>query len=227
MLKRGDSDFAWFKARSDSIHSSLTSQYSEMAAATVPLNAETSQPQERAEHHLPQKSYADAVADYEGADARAPADAGANGHLQDSSSMGTAGNTNGFPPREIGADKPIENKTDNPSKNTTDESTKNVTTKQLDEDKLVYEKYVDDRGTHLTSVKTDEAYSKGLNHDRETAPLEEEKSKIMQAPRKHDPDRKQEKIQLASGRRAGAGWERSAYAYPIYCTYQELTRVVL
>ena len=222
MLKRGDSDFAWFKARSDSINSSLTSQYSDMAASTVPVNAETFQPQDQAEHHLPPKSYADAVgnavADNEGEDTDATADTVVNGHALDSSSMGTAGNTKDFPPMENGTDKPTEFKSDKP--------TKNGPTKQLNEDKVIYEKYVDDTGAHLTSVKTDENYSKGLEHGRETAP-EKKRSKIIQAPKKHDPDRKQEKTQLASGRRAGAGWERSAYAIPIYFTSRELTQVVL
>ena len=242
MLTRGDSDFQWFKKRTESIHSPLTSSYSNMAASSVPLNAETSHPLERAEHSLAPKSYADAVADSttglaggskdtssskvngllesdasssvplnteisqppEPAEhslasksyADAVADSGTdlagnskdepsskiNGLLEgDTSSSATAGNTNGFPPAN-GVRKPV------------------------GEDKVVYEKYVNDKGEHLMSVKPDDTYERSLEHDVLNAPRENQrKDKTVRIMK-----RQNGKSQLASGRRAGAGWERSA-----------------
>lgn len=238
MLKRGDSDFQWFKARTESINSSLGSRSSDMSAATASLNAETSRPQERAEHHLPSKpcadavvehtsedneiknaadialadhggnasslnaetaqpqeraahhlppkSYADAVADSTSEDAETgkPADTRLNGHLENNSSlMSNADKTNGFP------------------------ATKKETSGLNNGNKVVYGNHVDDRGNHLASVKTAESSLNGVEHSRGSS---QKKPRSTQISLKNDPERKQEKAQLASGRRAGAGWERSA-----------------
>jgi 2-acylglycerol O-acyltransferase 2 len=206
MLKRGDSDFQWFKARTDSLHSSLTSEYTEMAASTVPLNAETSQPQERAEHDLPPKSYADAVINKtsetgERADANDARNSGANGHLESHTRSSTAGNVNSFPPVNNDIPKPANSENDDQEK---------VYEKRSGEenggkDKVVYEKYVNNGGDHLTSIKEHGSYEKHLEHDRETAPQEKKKAKETEIAKKQD-----ERPHLASGRRAGAGWERSA-----------------
>src|ERR1700761_3528596 len=65
MLQRGHSDFAWFHERAQSFQSDSLSAYTEMASSTVEdhaqLNPEPSQQEERAEHNLPPKSYAEAV----------------------------------------------------------------------------------------------------------------------------------------------------------------------
>lgn len=188
MLKRGDSDFQWFKARTESLSSSFAPYQSKMSTRTAPLNAETSQPEERADNHLPPKSYADAVAD------TTSDDTVTNGHLHGvTSSLGIAGNTNGFPATQNGSDK------------------------SEHETKIVYEKYINDRGDQLTSVKTDETYSGALEHDRETAPREKKSSasstKQLERPEKKEQVNKQQNTQLASGRQAGAGWERSAYVF--------------
>jgi hypothetical protein len=62
-----------------------------------------------------------------------------------------------------------------------------------EENNLVYEKYQDGNGAHLTSRKSTEEYEEGLDQDK----------KEMQH---HSPERQRE---LASGRVAAAGWERS------------------
>jgi 2-acylglycerol O-acyltransferase 2 len=176
-----------------------------MATVTIPLKAETSQPQERAEHNLPPKSYADAVANTtRETSGRADADeantSGAIGYLENHSGH-TVGNVNGFPPVKNDITTQI-----SPEQSGEDKAHEKTTGRQkVGKDKVIYEKYVNDRGDRLTSVKPDESYEKSLEHDRETAPREKKKVRSMEASKKHD-----EKPHLASGRRAGAGWERSA-----------------
>jgi hypothetical protein len=78
--------------------------------------------------------------------------------------------------------------------------------KQLDENKIVYEKHLSaDQQIPLTSVKPDDGYEESLKHNGEIAP-KEKKSKQQDTP----------KSQLASGRRAGAGWETSAYVLSLF-----------
>jgi 2-acylglycerol O-acyltransferase 2 len=176
-----------------------------MATVTVPLNAETSQPKERAEHDLPPKSYADAVTNTtRESSRRADADeankSGANGYLENDTGH-TAGNVDGFPPVNNDTTKPINSEQVDEGK----VREKRAGGEKVDKDKAIYEKYINDRGDRLTSVKPDESYEKSLEHGREAAPREKKKAKSMEAAKKHD-----EKPHLASGRRAGAGWERSA-----------------
>jgi 2-acylglycerol O-acyltransferase 2 len=203
MLKRGDSDFQWLKARTESLHSSLTSEYSEMTASSVPLNAETSQPQERAEHNLPPKSYADAIfntASESGdrADAKDASNSAADGQLENHTGH-TAGNVNGFPPVNNDIPKPTNSEEVDGNK----VHKKRTGGEDFGKDKAVYE--INHGGERLTSVKLDESYEKNLERDRETAPREKKKQTTMETIKKKD-----EKPHLASGRRAGAGWERSA-----------------
>ncbi|KAF2090779.1 diacylglycerol O-acyltransferas-like protein 2B [Saccharata proteae CBS 121410] len=68
-------------------------------------------------------------------------------------------------------------------------SKSNGTSKQ--DNKVVYEKHRDPDGNLLTSIKPDESYEKGLRQDEKE--------------RKRD-----EKSELATGRQAGAGWEKSS-----------------
>ena len=180
MLKRGNSDYQWYKARIDSLDSSTASDYFQMASNQASLNAETSQPQERADQHLPQKSYADAVTIPEEQQENGAAAGASSTDKVEVKSSETAGNVNGFSPANGSIEK-----------------------SRLD-DKVVYEKYTNDRGDHLTSVKPDESYEKGLQHDREIA-KRDNKEKAVQ------PEKQGQTSQLRSGRLAGAGWERSAY----------------
>jgi hypothetical protein len=74
----------------------------------------------------------------------------------------------------------------------------------FDENKLVYEKHLNaSRDEVLTSIKPDEKYEESLKHDGATAPRE--KRKKGQSKRQDHPEEP-----LASGRKAGAGWQRSA-----------------
>jgi hypothetical protein len=74
----------------------------------------------------------------------------------------------------------------------------------FDENKLVYEKHLNaSRDEVLTSVKPDERYEESLKHDGATAPRERRKK--GQSKRQDPPEEP-----LASGRKAGAGWQTSA-----------------
>ena len=64
--------------------------------------------------------------------------------------------------------------------------------------KLVYEKFESPDGKQLTSVKPDDSYEEALRTDEKEAPKKQEQPKNS-------------KDELVSGRRAGAGWESSAY----------------
>lgn len=68
---------------------------------------------------------------------------------------------------------------------------------QLDDDKVLYERHngSNGRGT-LTSVRPDESYEEALRHNGDTAP--------------RLPKRRSAQTPLESGRKAGAGWQRSA-----------------
>jgi hypothetical protein len=177
MLQRGHSDFAWFRERAESLHSNSLSHYTEMASTTIDgqgqLNPEPSQPDERAEHNLLPKSYADAAANQ-----------GANGTtVEPASDRNGKGTVNGsaHPPATKG-DK---------------------SRRKLDEDKVIFEKHVNNAGEILTSIKPSEQYEESLKHDGQTAPREK---------KPHRPTKRQDLTQdeLSSGRKAGAGWERSA-----------------
>lgn len=71
----------------------------------------------------------------------------------------------------------------------------------LDDDPAICDKHAGQKGEKLTSTKLDESYGAGLQHDAESAPM-----------RKGRPQKRQDATdsKLASGRRAGAGWEKSA-----------------
>jgi hypothetical protein len=206
MLKSGDSDYEWFKARTESLHLPLTSKYSEMAAGTVLLTADTSQPQESAECDLPPTSYADGVVNAkaetsERANADDASNSGANDDRENNTVPTTMGDVNGFLPLDKEIPKPANQ--ENIEGNNT--HVKRSDKDKVERDKIVYEKHVNDKGDHLTSVKPDESYEKTLEHTRQVAPREKKRAEAKQAAKKKD-----DKSQLASGRRAGAGWERSA-----------------
>lgn len=68
-----------------------------------------------------------------------------------------------------------------------------------DNKKLVYEKHTNADGEDLTSVKPQDGFEEALKHNKATAPKEEVNGK-----------KKQDKINLATGREAGKGWQESA-----------------
>jgi 2-acylglycerol O-acyltransferase 2 len=170
MLQRGDSDFVWYKQRVQ------TSRFLDRAMASTatnhsqPLNPEPADPKERSEHHLPPKSFADAVQQ---------------------------------PPP---AADPSSSLPQSPDKSYASSATAVEDKEALDEDKVVYEKHGDASGRSgvLTSVKPADGYEQALRHNGEVAPMEEHE---------HGRVKRQDggKQRLASGRTAGAGWQRSAY----------------
>ncbi len=182
MLRRGDSDFAWFRQRAGSLHSDSLAHYTEMASTAINgeghLNPEPSRPDERADNELPPKSYAEA------------ADPATNEHgaipVETKPDSEMNGGVNGSMPLPHGHGEPDRQK--------------------LDEEKVIYEKHVNENGEILTSIKPTEVYEKSLKHNGETSPREKNHKRPVKGQDKTEDD-------LASGRKAGAGWERSAYAY--------------
>jgi 2-acylglycerol O-acyltransferase 2 len=139
------------------------------AAVSAPLNPEPSQPRERANHHLPPKSYAEATVEGVHNDA-------------------------GEKPQEANGTA---------SSNDANGSVKvNGVQRNIDEDRVIYDKHISRDGEQLTSIKPNEGYEEALKHDAALAPRHRGRSG-----KKQDPN----DAKLASGRRAGAGWERSAW----------------
>lgn len=138
------------------------------AVVSAPLNPQPSQPQERADHHLPPKSYAEATV--EGTDKHAGA----------------------LPSEVNGAALPDD---------VTQSVKVNGLRKNIDEDRVIHDKHSSEKGEKLTSIKPDESYEQKLKHNAEPAPRQKWRSG-----KKQDSN----EAKLASGRRAGAGWERSA-----------------
>lgn len=89
--------------------------------------------------------------------------------------------------------------------------------KQLDEDRLIYEKHTGPEGeAPLTSIKPSDHHEESLHDSTETRPRE----------KKHNGRSKRQDAsndKLASGRRAGAGWEKSAYVVPYYSPHSSST----
>lgn len=168
MLQRGDSDFVWYKQR---VEQSRFIDPALMATTrTKPLNPEPADPKERKEHHLPPKSFADAVQ-------KTPAgDSQPQSPIKSYASSATA----------------VDDK------------------EQPDEDRVIFEKHRSASGSGvLTSLKPAEPYEESLKHNGETAPRENGQSKSQDPPERA----------LASGRKAGAGWQRSAYAFSLTLCY--------
>ena len=205
MLDRAHSDFAWFKERTESLQSDTVTAYAEMASSNGPvaLNPEPADPQERAEHDLPPKSYADTVAE----PPRQNGGAIDPGVLKSEPADPKKRAEQDLPPKSY-ADSVVQPTRQNGdaaglSNGQSNGTVMNGEAKKLDEDKLVYEKYTSQDGqTSLTSVKVDDEHHESLVHSEKSAPRDQKKSKKHDAPK-----------ELASGRRAGAGWERSAYEH--------------
>jgi hypothetical protein len=182
VLAREHSDFAWFKARAESLQFDLTAGQSKMANVDEHglLNAETSQPGERAEHDLPPKSYAEAIIQ------PLEEQENANKHVVEI-------NGNSSTPSNTAAKA-------NGTRST------NGAEKHLDTPKVVYSQHVDARGTAVASVEPEPGYEAALQHNHAPAPRQRRETAFEKT---SSPG----KAKLASGRKAGAGWGRSAYVY--------------
>ena len=193
MLKREHSEFQWFRERAASIHTHLNQDYPILdpddktfsMSKSAHLNPEPADPQEREEHDLPPKSYADAaqeaLEDENGADEEH--------HLNGNGINGTK-----FTKR--------------PRKSSHDTNVG----KRLNEDTLIFEKHSNGDGTTLVSVKPDPVYEESLKHSQQTAPRSEHsksRGSSMTVVEK-SPQQDIAKSSLQSGRTAGAGWQRSA-----------------
>ena len=166
-----------------------------MSTTTGPLNPEPSQPQERIDQNLDPKSYASALTE----------------PLQDQqiqiqnrknanqNSLSSAITSQGVPT--------------SPSLTWTTSGTKTPTNDETE----LYEKHVDGNGHVLTSLKRDDSYDESLRHDEAIAPRRKSGDR---SPKKENTAKQDERdepkgtAQLKTGRRAGAGWERSAYVFP-------------
>lgn len=157
-----------------------------MAEVQGALNPEPADPQERAEHDLPPKSYADAAQE------AIDSSQAENGH--------DYGKSNGS---ERNGKITVNAGTEDPKK------------------RVVFERYSNGNGSVLTSVRPDPNYEELLKHDRQVAPRESAKPSKPPSKRQDIP-----KSQLKSGRKAGAGWQQSAYvisqpAYRLLLTLSE------
>lgn len=138
------------------------------AAFSAPRDAEPSQHQNRAQHHLPPKSYAEAIVN--------GTDDGTGGTISQANGAATVNDVNGF------------EKVNGPQKNIYD-------------GRVLYDKHISCDGEKLTSIKLNEAHEGRRKHDSKPT------AKPMERTGKKDDT---DNAKLASGRRAGAGWERSA-----------------
>lgn len=129
-----------------------------MADVKGALNAEPADPQERAEHDLPPKSYADAAQE------AVENVLTENGHdYGNSNGSKKSGNTNKSAAITVNAG------TEDPNK------------------RVVFERYSNGNGSVLTSVRTDPNYEELLKHDRQVAPREAAKSSASQSKRQDTP----------------------------------------
>lgn len=74
------------------------------------------------------------------------------------------------------------------------------------EDKIVLEKYLNGDGSVLASVRPDPSYNEALQHDKKVAPRKPAESSKSKSKKQDTP-----RSQLKSGRKAGEGWQQSAY----------------
>lgn len=163
-----------------------------MSTISAPLNPEPSRPEERMENNLAPKSYATAVeegpTDFNGAapvpelKGTAPEPSYAEVAAPDDSSTATAK-----------THSPAES--DSSSRTSRASTTTDSQIKFSDDAKLVYERFQTPDGELLTSVKPADNYEENLKH-----------SQKLRGSHKQDVSG----TELVSGRRAGAGWERSS-----------------
>ena len=184
-LAREHSDFAWFKSRTESLPFDLTSGQAEIMGNTN-------------EHGLlnPEMSQPTERAEHN-LPPKSYAEATVQ-PLQEQQKVNQAfAQTNGHP-KESGSSTESNGDGFCPAKREE---------KSLDEDRVIYAKHVDSNGTAIASVRPHPSYEEALKHVQEAVPRLRKKESTTQ--NKQDTTRPQ----LASGRRAGAGWERSAYVF--------------
>lgn len=169
------------------------------------VDYEPSNPQERANNQLPPKSYAEAIV--EGTEKHAgqiPQEANAEATVEENEKNA------GQIPQEADAEDTVEGTEEHagqiPQKangvelpNGKEEPVEvNGLKRNIDDDRVVYANHTSPNGEKLTSIKPDE---EGLKHDARVTPRQKGR-----AGKKLD----RNDAKLASGRRAGAGWQRSA-----------------
>lgn len=183
MLTRGQSDFEWFRNRTKTFNTDLFHE----PAAMATLNPEPAAPEERAEIGLPPKSYAKATKEPYEKQRQENKTANEDSHHSQ---------TNGTP------EKPQKSNTNGMK----DENERN-----LDEQRVIFEKHANGQGEVLTSIKPDPIYEAGLQHDEKVAPKRRSSGDKKNKDIRQDVTKSEMKDDLSSGRKAGAGWQTSAY----------------
>ena len=164
-----------------------------MSTTTGPLNPEPSQPQERLDQNLAPKSYATALTEpLEDQQTQFQ-----NRKQTYQNSLSSSITSQGVPT--------------SPSLTWTTSGTKTPTNDETE----IYEKHVDGNGHVLTSLKRDDSYAESLRHDELIAPRRKSGDRSPNKEHKGKKDEPEGTSQLKTGRRAGAGWERSAYVLSI------------
>ncbi|KAK5371103.1 diacylglycerol O-acyltransferase 1 [Exophiala xenobiotica] len=171
-----------------------------MASTTSPdgLTSEPADPQDRAAHSLPPKSYAQAVNKEEAA----PMDQ----QEQEQRVNGSA--TNGE--RSNGTET-VDGSTNGERSN--GNGMVNGHKEKVDDAKVLYKEPTSQNGQiPLTSIKPSEEYEEGLRHNAEAAPHKDVGPGVEKGMKKRQdvPIAQQAAPHLASGRQAGAGWQNSA-----------------
>jgi hypothetical protein len=142
-------------------------------------------------HEMPSKSYAEAVVE-------PPPPTATNGWLEVDSSESNGNLPVKSPGEYVGKGildaptSPVRGHKRLGSRSSRNSLKTNGIKKQSSSDELVHERYQDGRGSRLTSLKSTEDYHLALEQDA----------------REKTPSSKEE-VELASGRVAAAGWERS------------------
>ncbi|EXJ79278.1 hypothetical protein A1O3_08780 [Capronia epimyces CBS 606.96] len=184
-------------------NSATTTEQNGVANATEPLIPEPSEPHDRAEENSLPKSYAAAVSE--------PADPAVTTREQNGVANGTGHTDENSLPKSYAA--AVSEPTDHAVPTTEQTSAANESVngsvvnnqrKHRGQDKLIYEKHADPSGDlPLTSVKPSDDHEKNIQQGTEKPPRGKKSSR---------PSKRQDvpNAQLASGRRAGAGWEKSA-----------------
>jgi 2-acylglycerol O-acyltransferase 2 len=104
-------------------------------------------------------------------------------------------------PSEENGDVPSNDASDTKHPNAVNGSAKENGLRHNIDGRVLYDKHISQNGEKLTSIKPDESYEQALKHHADSA------SKQMgRSGKKQDAN----DAKLASGRRAGAGWQRSA-----------------
>lgn len=173
-----------------------------MAEQPQPLNAEPSRPDDRAAQHLPPKSYADAVEDPPPAEEHVSQ---ANG-VSNTNEI-SAPDENAKPGNEKVSQDPKRKQrriSSKPSRKTSGKASKEapetngeiVNESESDASTIVRERFKDANGRSetLTSIRPSADYEAQLRQDKKEG-------------------RSRRGSQLVSGRRAGAGWERSRWEH--------------